>query len=126
MTTRDTTRRRAPPLSDAEEALLQASIVNNPDSAELTDAELAHLRPARDVLPPAVYAALTRRSPSQDETGGRVQLTLNVDPDVLAAYQAGGPGWQARMNEALAEGLARGKRRPKAAKSAADTSQPPD
>ncbi|MHC2106290.1 MULTISPECIES: BrnA antitoxin family protein [unclassified Methylobacterium] len=114
MTTRDTTKRRAPPLSDTEEALLQASIANNPDSAELTDAELARLRPARDVLPPAVYAALAQGSPSQGETG-RVQLTLNVDPDVLAAYQAGGP-WQARMNEALAEGLVRGRRRAKAGK----------
>ncbi|MCJ2060978.1 BrnA antitoxin family protein [Methylobacterium sp. J-048] len=115
MTTRDTTKRRAPPLSDAEEALLQASITNNPDSEELTDAELARLRPARDVLPPAVYAALTQGSSSQRETK-RVQLTLSIDPDVLAAYKAGGPGWQARMNEALAEGLARGKRRSKAVK----------
>ncbi|SFL21951.1 BrnA antitoxin family protein [Methylobacterium pseudosasicola] len=115
MTTRDMTKRRAPPLSDAEEALLQASIANNPDSAELTDAELARLRPARDVLPPAVYAALTQGHPVQDETG-RVQLTLNVDPDVLAAYKAGGPDWQARMNQALAEGIARGKRRTRTVK----------
>ncbi|AYO82266.1 BrnA antitoxin family protein [Methylobacterium brachiatum] len=115
MTTRDTTKRRAPPLSDAEEALLQAAIANNADSEELTDAELARLRPARDVLPPAVYAALTQGSPSQAESG-RVQLTLSVDPDVLAAYKAGGPGWQARMNEALAAGIARGKRRSRAVK----------
>lgn len=29
------------------------------------------------------------------------QISVRLDPDVLAALRATGPGWQARMNEAL-------------------------
>lgn len=32
---------------------------------------------------------------------GKLRLTLLVDPDVLAAFRATGPGWQARINETL-------------------------
>lgn len=29
------------------------------------------------------------------------QVTLRLDPDVIARFKEGGPGWQSRMNEAL-------------------------
>jgi uncharacterized protein (DUF4415 family) len=29
------------------------------------------------------------------------QVTLRLDPDVIEKFREGGPGWQARMNEAL-------------------------
>lgn len=31
----------------------------------------------------------------------KVSTTIRLDPDVLAAFKAGGPGWQSRINEAL-------------------------
>lgn len=31
----------------------------------------------------------------------KVQTTLRLDPDVVAAFKAGGTGWQGRMNAAL-------------------------
>ena len=31
----------------------------------------------------------------------KVSTTLRLDPDVIAAFKADGPGWQSRMNEAL-------------------------
>lgn len=33
--------------------------------------------------------------------GVREQVTLRIDHDVLEFFQAGGPGWQERINEAL-------------------------
>jgi uncharacterized protein (DUF4415 family) len=33
--------------------------------------------------------------------GAREQVTLRIDQDVLAHFQAGGPGWQDRINDAL-------------------------
>ncbi|QPF81887.1 BrnA antitoxin family protein [Bradyrhizobium genosp. L] len=33
--------------------------------------------------------------------GVREQVTLRIDQDVLEYFQAGGPGWQDRINEAL-------------------------
>lgn len=35
------------------------------------------------------------------------QVSLRIDPDVLDAYKAEGPGWQTRMNDALRDGLKR-------------------
>ncbi|HEU0231490.1 MAG TPA: BrnA antitoxin family protein [Burkholderiaceae bacterium] len=32
-------------------------------------------------------------------------LTVRYDTDVIAAFKAGGPGWQTRMNDALREWL---------------------
>ena len=31
----------------------------------------------------------------------KTSITLRLDPDVLTAFRATGPGWQGRMNEAL-------------------------
>jgi uncharacterized protein (DUF4415 family) len=31
----------------------------------------------------------------------KVLLTLRLDPDIIEAFRATGPGWQARINEAL-------------------------
>ena len=33
--------------------------------------------------------------------GVREQVTLRIDQDVLEYFQAGGPGWQDRINDAL-------------------------
>ncbi len=31
----------------------------------------------------------------------KISTTLRLDPDVLAAFRASGPGWQSRINAAL-------------------------
>ncbi|MCU0881984.1 MAG: BrnA antitoxin family protein [Hyphomonadaceae bacterium] len=33
------------------------------------------------------------------------QVTLRLDPEVVDAFKAGGPGWQTRMNEVLAKAV---------------------
>ncbi|MDP4023441.1 BrnA antitoxin family protein [Methylobacterium sp. NEAU 140] len=78
------------------------------DTPELTDAEIAELRPGPEGLPPALAAALAHRGGRPRAAVPRVPISLRVDPDVLAAYKAGGPGWQTRMNAALAAGVGRG------------------
>ncbi|MEH3117131.1 MAG: BrnA antitoxin family protein [Methylorubrum populi] len=96
------TKRKAslPPLSDAEEAAIQAGIANDPDNPEISAEQFARMRPASEVLPAALYAALSKggrpRSPNK-----RVQVTLRLDPDALAAFRETGPGWQGRINEAV-------------------------
>ena len=32
---------------------------------------------------------------------GKIMVNLRLDPEVVAKFKADGPGWQARMNEAL-------------------------
>lgn len=73
-------------------------------AAPLTDDEIKKLRPAAEVfaeLGLAMPKPLGR--PKADRT--KVPVTMRLDPDVLAAYKATGPGWQTRMGEVLAEAV---------------------
>jgi uncharacterized protein (DUF4415 family) len=96
--------RRRADVSDAEEAEIHAGIARDADNPELTNEQLAGLRRAKDVLPDGLYEALVKRGrgrPRLDQTSKKVVVKLRVDPDVLEAFKAGGPGWQTRMNEVL-------------------------
>ena len=44
-------------------------------------------------------APLQRGRPKQLQT--KVPVSLRLDPDVVEAFKADGPGWQSRMNAAL-------------------------
>jgi uncharacterized protein (DUF4415 family) len=93
-----------PEISDDEEAAIQAGIARDPDNPELTDDQLAQMRPARDVLPPELYRTLVSRGrgrPRADPSLKKVVVKLRIDPDVLSAFKAKGPGWQTRMSAAL-------------------------
>ena len=65
------------------------------DNPELTDEQLAGLRPAREVLPPALFEALTAKRTAPAETAFR------LDPGVAAHFKATGEGWQDRVNAIL-------------------------
>jgi uncharacterized protein (DUF4415 family) len=71
---------------------------------EMTDEELAQMRPAREVLPPEFFAGLdelrrARGRPRIDNP--KEAVTLRVDPDTVAKFKAKGSDWRARMAEAL-------------------------
>lgn len=70
------------------------------DNPPLDDATLKRMRPARDVVPGVVAAAVNR--------GGRPRLEnpkeaikLRLDRDLLAHFRATGKGWQTRINDTL-------------------------
>lgn len=74
------------------------------DDAPLTDAELASMRPAREVLPESFFKNVER----ERNLGGRPrlehpkrQVTLRIDQDVIDKFKSDGEGWQRRMNDAL-------------------------
>lgn len=67
--------------SEEEEARIRAGIAADPDTHELTDEEMAELRPLAQVR--------------------KVSATLRLDAEVLAAMKATGPDWQTRANEAM-------------------------
>jgi uncharacterized protein (DUF4415 family)/uncharacterized DUF497 family protein len=78
------------------------------DSPQLTDAELASMRPAREVLPRALFEKLTRRGergPQKAPT--KVAISIRLSQDVIDAFKAGGPGWQSRIDEALRAAIKR-------------------
>jgi len=83
------------------------------ENPEWTEAAFARAQPASEVLPLVLLEELTKRKPGQRGPGRKprkVAVTLRLDPDVLAAFKAGGKGWQTRINKALRR-AAGGKRR---------------
>ncbi len=92
-----------------EEAAIQRGIDLDPDNPELGDEFFARARPAREMMPPEMYAALTaprRRGAAVKEP--KAQVTLRLDRDVLDALRATGPGWQSRANAALRKAVLSG------------------
>jgi len=93
-----------PPISDEEEARIQAGIAQDPDNPELTQGEIAAMRPAAEVLPPELYAALTKLQPDRaapQAASAEEQVAIHLDRAVLDHFRAAGPGWESRINETL-------------------------
>lgn len=94
-----------PDLTDEEEAEIQAGIALDPDNPELTDEELARMRPAREVFPPEFFEAIDEmrrrlRGRPKLETPKKL-VTLRLDQDVVEKFRATGKGWQSRINDVL-------------------------
>lgn len=74
------------------------------DNPEWTDEDFAKAKPASQVHPAHVMAALVKRKPGRPAgslSSTKEQVTLRIDADVLAKFRATGPGWQTRVNDAL-------------------------
>ena len=77
---------------------------------ELTAADMAEFKPAREVLPPELYAGLVEmnrragvRGPQKTPTKERISIRLSRD--VVYTFRATGEGWQTRMDAALKDWL---------------------
>ena len=89
-------------ISDAEEAEIQRQIAEDPDDHEMTDEQFAKRLTPEQALPPGFLAALrSRRGPGKKPA--KQAVTLRLDPDIVDAFKADGPGWQSRVNAALRE-----------------------
>lgn len=86
---------------------------DDPDLPEWTDemfdtAEIAIggkvIRPATGYLGP--NGVVRGRPPLRDRA--KQQVTLRLDPDVIARFRDDGPGWQGRMNAALRKAVGLG------------------
>lgn len=80
----------------AEDAAINAGIAQDPDTMEITAADMARMQPLRRPGRPKVEQP-------------KVPVTMRVDADVLDAIKASGTGWQTRVNEVLREAVRRGK-----------------
>src|SRR5258708_783801 len=93
------------PPTKAEDKRINQGIARDPDTFEATAADFARAKPAKDVLPAAVYKMIRQRGQrGPQKTAKKVPISLRVDQDVLEAYAATGKGYQARMNEVLRRG----------------------
>jgi uncharacterized protein (DUF4415 family) len=94
------------PLTDAEEAEIQRMIASDPDNPELTDEQIAGLRPFAEAFP--ALAESLKRGPGHGP--GRPKLdktlepvTLRLDPTVVEHFRAQGADWRKRMARILAK-----------------------
>jgi uncharacterized protein (DUF4415 family) len=76
------------------------------DNPELTDEELADLRPASEVLPRELYEALKQKARGPQKAPTKQLVSLRLDRDVIAHFKAQGAGWQTRINKALRTAMA--------------------
>ncbi len=90
-------KRRIIPPTDDEEREINAGIAADPDTWEMTDEEFKELRPLKLGRP---------RSESP-----KIPVTVRLDPEIVTFFRDSGPGWQTRMNAALAEYVGKQKRR---------------
>jgi len=89
-----------PPLTDEQEAQIQRQIASDPDAPELTEEEIAQARPFAEMFPELMESI--RRSRGRPVVEARKQqISLRLDPDVIAKFKATGKGWQARINDIL-------------------------
>ena len=76
-------------------------IADDDDNPEWTKADFVRAKAEEHRLPSEVQALIKRPRGRPKLERAKVDIKLRIDPDVLDAFKAGGPGWQTRMNEAL-------------------------
>ena len=70
----------------------------DPDEAPRLDRdwfERAEIRDGERLIRPARAVGRPRKAAAKEA------VSIRLDPDVLAHFRAGGPGWQSRINQAL-------------------------
>lgn len=92
-----------PPISDEEEVRIQKGIADDPDNPELTNEELANMKPFREVFPDlaaSIDREIAKRGrPKIDNP--KEAVTLRLDPATLRRFKATGKNWRAKMTEVL-------------------------
>ncbi|MDR1228355.1 MAG: BrnA antitoxin family protein [Azoarcus sp.] len=76
--------------------------------SDLSRVDFGTFRPAREVLPPELYAGLAslkNRGGRPKSAAPKIQTAIRFDPDVLARLKATGKGWQTRVNDTMREWL---------------------
>lgn len=76
----------------------------------LDDAFFAEARPARDVLSADAIAAFKAKGGRPKAEQVKKPVSIRLDPDLLVALKATGPGWQSRVNGLLRDAVLSEKR----------------
>jgi uncharacterized protein (DUF4415 family) len=76
------------------------------DNPEWTLKDFRRARPIAEVLPDVIAAAKQARGRPK-LARPKAHITLRFDAEIVDAFKAEGPGWQTRINDALARAVQR-------------------
>lgn len=85
-------------ITAAEEARIQAGIAADADNPEWTAHDFKRAKSFPQVFP-TLAKSRGGRGPQRKPT--KVAVSLRLTREVIERFKAGGPGWQARIDEAL-------------------------
>jgi uncharacterized protein (DUF4415 family) len=91
-------------MTEAEDAAITAAAEADPDNPPLTEKQLARFRPMAEARPDLLRRLRGQRGPQKSKPV-KVQVTLRLDPDVVARFREKGGGWQSRINATLRKAL---------------------
>ena len=79
------------------------------DNPMWSEEDFRRAKPAADVLPAALAAALPRRRGQRgpQREPAKQLVSLRIDRDVVERFRATGGGWQTRVNEVLRQAARR-------------------
>ena len=97
-----------PPLTDEEEAAIQAGITADPENPEWTAEDFKNAKPFKEVFPDLYESWKRARGPQKTPT--KQLVSLRLDRDVIEHFKAQGPRWQTRINAALRAAMASGQK----------------
>jgi uncharacterized protein (DUF4415 family) len=83
--------------------------VADDDIPEMTAADFRHAKPAVEIMPELIEAAKRARGRPR-LANAKTHVSLRLDPEIVEAFKAEGPGWQGRINAALTRVIARKKK----------------
>ena len=92
----------------------QADLDEVLDNPEWTEEEFARARPFAEVFP-SLAKSIQREGVRVGKASKKIAVKLQLDADVVAAFQADGEGWQTRINDTLKKSVARRRKASRAA-----------
>ncbi|MFG1276567.1 BrnA antitoxin family protein [Xanthobacter autotrophicus] len=69
------------------------------DTPEITPADMKKAKPFAEAFP--VLAEKARQVRGAQKAPTKVPVSIRLSPEVVEHFKAGGPGWQARIDDAL-------------------------
>lgn len=96
--------------TEAEDAQINAGIAADHDNPQWSAEDFRHAKPAEEFFGTVVYQGLLglKRKPGErgpQKSALKERITIRLSADVVSRFRATGPGWQTRIDEALAEWL---------------------
>lgn len=96
--------------TELEDTRINAGIAADPDNPEWTADDFNAARPAKEFFGTAAYEGLVamKRKPGErgpQKSAVKERITIRLSPAILSRFRATGPGWQTRVDEALADWL---------------------